>query len=81
MEGGRTTTVYLQQSLTRAHTVKQIMCQDAADGGKGGGPASPLRSLHLWFHHVHKATAGAGITTHCFYNQFLVVQPALRKAM
>lgn len=71
--------MYLQQSLTSVHTVKQMMCQDAAGGG--GGPAGPLRSLHLWFHHVHKGTAGAGITTHCFYNQFVVVQPALRKAL
>lgn len=35
--------MYLQQSLTRAHTVKQMMCQDAADEGRGGSPAGPLR--------------------------------------
>lgn len=35
MEGGRTTTVYLQQSLTSVHRVKQRMCQDATDGGVG----------------------------------------------
>lgn len=33
----------------------------------------------MWFHHVHRARAGAGITTHCFYNQFqLSSQPSER---
>lgn len=31
-EGGRTTAVYLQQSLTSVQAAKQMMCQDAAAG-------------------------------------------------
>lgn len=32
-KGGRTTAVYLRQSLTSVHAVKQKMCQDAAAVG------------------------------------------------